>query len=132
MPSETYWYLAVLNGVLSIVSMVALIILVASKDDRKIVSWATVAYLLSAALFLVATFRSARLAIALTEKVVEYLSLNPFARQPPTSRWLLGMMQAGWVALLAGIGLSGWIRSRLVGIASTVFAIVALVLALLV
>ena len=127
MDQDTYWILTLVNVILTTASVAALIYLVASKDERGIVSWTAAVFSLAAACFLAGTFMGTMLAVWSTGQ--PYWLIRYFVPQPLVGEeWLLNVMVPGWIALLAGVGLSGWIRSMAVGIVSMIPALGVLVL----
>ena len=127
MDQDTYWILTLVNVILTTASVAALIYLVASKDERRIVSGTAAVFSLAAAFFLAGTFMGTMLAVWSTGQ--PYWLVRYFVPQPMVGEeWLLNVMVPGWLALLTGVALSGWIRSMAVGIVSTLPAIAVLVL----
>lgn len=94
--------------------------LLSSNSPRRVVSWAIIASASSACLFIVSVLALTMLAVA----------LNPDA--PPSIVGSSGVLKAraiglatfllGMYALLAAIAVSGWMRSRRVGWASSLLA----------
>jgi hypothetical protein len=105
--------------------------LLALKDTRKITSWIIGCLTVSASIMLIATF----IGSILLYKVESY----PTAEQiPPRLLAFFGrvgllelcLLLLGLAVFLAGVGLTGWIRSKFVGFVSSVAAVLALIVML--
>lgn len=105
--------------------------LLALKDARKITSWVIGCLTVSASIMLIATF----IGSILLYKVESY----PTAGQVPQRLLVffgrvglleLCLLLLGLAVFLAGVGLTGWIRSKFVGIVSSVAAVLALIVML--
>ena len=105
--------------------------LLALKDTRKITSWVIGCLTVSACIMLIATF----IGSILLYKVESY----PTAEQIPQRLLVffgrvglleLCLLLLGLAVFLAGVGLTGWIRSKFVGVVSSVAAVLALIVML--
>ena len=109
---------AVLGGF----SIAFLVIMVTVAPDRKVASWATASSIVAVACFLPAalnTFLASILAVAVTDAQSLGTEVNNVTGQSSI------LLIVGVLALLVCLGLTGWIRSRHVGIFSTVAAVIA-------
>jgi hypothetical protein len=101
------------------------------KDTRKITSWIIGCLTVSTCIMLIATF----IGSILLYKVESY----PTAEQIPQRLLVffgrvglleLCLLLLGLAVFLAGVGLTGWIRSKFVGVVSSVAAVFALIVML--
>ena len=120
--AEVYRAFSSICAVLGGFSIAFLVIMVTVAPDRKVASWATGFSIVAVACFLPATLNT-------------FLASIPAATAPSAQdlgadvNGVTGMsallLVIGVFALLASLGLTGWIRSKRVGILSTVAAILA-------
>lgn len=120
--AEIYRAFSSLCAVLGGFSIAFLVIMVTVAPDRKVASWATASSIVAVACFLPASLNTF-LASLLAEAATDAASLGAGVNSSTGMASLL--LVVGVLALLVSLGLTGWIRSRRVGIFSTVAAVLA-------
>lgn len=104
--------------------------LLPAAPDRKVAAWAAGAALLAAALLIVCT-TAAVTAVIFT---VDRPALGSAGAVPKpllvAFRWCGVSFTVGLLAFLAALGLTGWVRSRAMGIASSVVSALTILLVL--
>ena len=110
---------AVLGGF----SVATLTLLLDAASNRRIASWAIATSGIAAALLIGVTFLASILAAdAMKMDATTFAELTP-SIQPPVGVVSFALL-IGFYALLANLGMSGWIRSKRTGIATSVAAAV--------
>lgn len=114
--------LAGLAGVLAGFSLAAVVQFLASHDNNKLVTAEIVIFAAASVMFLYSL-------------LVSVLAFSAAAELNRVPNELSGMNLGGFVILygaiyvfLAGVGLSGWIRSRAAGILTAIFALISMCL----
>ena len=103
--------------------------LIALRDKRRIVTGTVALFMLSAFLLFIDTFTSMRLLIEV-QRLGEPLPSEAMIRLARAASTVRDCDTLGMAALVCGIGLSGWVHSRLVGILTTLGALVTVALIL--
>jgi hypothetical protein len=114
--------LAGLTGILAGFAMSAVIQLLTANDGKKITTATIVVFAAAAVMFLFPLITS-----VLSFSAAAELNEIPAALDIPNQIGLLIMFGAIYV-FIAGIGLAGWIRSRIAGILTTIFGLVSMCL----
>ena len=104
------------------VSATILVTIVVFVDPKRSVSWMVAASSLAACSLLVAVVASWRLIILLNTTMASQVSMDMVAL---LYRSMLLGYGLGFLSLLTCIGLTGWIRSRKLGIITTTMAAIA-------
>ena len=115
-------YLAFVNAVLGGFAFAFLGALITIEKNSRILTSTFIVISLSVGCFLVATLGSALLASAM-EEMQTVTELPAYARSV-IRRFSLCFI-AGVFFFIAGIGMVGWIRSRFLGIATSIIAVFA-------
>lgn len=97
--------------------------LIAMRDKRRIVTVAIALFMIAAFLLFVDTFGSMRLLIEV-QRLPDPLPPDAQARLMRAAGSVRDCDTLGLMALVAGIGLSGWVHSRLVGAFTTLGALI--------
>lgn len=114
--------LAGLTGILAGFAMSAVIQLLTSNDGRKLTTATIVVFAAASVMFLFPLITSVLSFAAATE-----LNAIPADLNVPNQIAFLIMLAAIYV-FIAGVGLAGWVRSRVAGILTTIFALVSMCL----
>jgi len=115
--------IVLLSGLLVGFSFAGIVSLTAMREKTRVASATIVAFLTSAALLLYAAM-AGTLTLAYPLESLGAAQFDRIARVYPLLLW---PFRLGLLAFLTGIGLAGWIRSKRVGLVSTVLALVVLV-----
>lgn len=103
--------------------------LIALRDKRRIATGTIVIFMIAAFFLFIDTFSSMRLLIEV-QRLGEPLPPEAVARLARAASTVRDCDTLGMAALVLGIGLSGWVHSRLVGILTTLGALVTVALVL--
>jgi hypothetical protein len=114
--------LAGLTGILAGFAMSAVIQLLTSSDKNRLTTATIVVFSAAAVMFLFPLITS-----VLSFSAAAELNQIPAALDVPNQISLLIMFAAIYV-FIAGIGLAGWIRSRVAGVLTSLFAVVSMCL----
>jgi hypothetical protein len=114
--------LAGLTGILAGFAMSAVIQLLTSSDKNRLTTATIVVFSAAAVMFLFPLITS-----VLSFSAAAELNQIPAALDVPNQISLLIMFAAIYV-FIAGIGLAGWIRSRIAGLLTTIFALISICL----
>ena len=120
--AEAYRAFSSIRAVLGGFSIAFLVIMVTVAPDRKVASWATGSSIVAVACFLPAalnTFIASIPAAGVTTSQELGADINGMTGMSAM------LLIIGVFALLVSLGLTGWIRSRRIGILSTVMALLA-------
>jgi hypothetical protein len=98
-------------------------ILLQSSESRRHVTWAAAAAAVASAAFIVAVIAGTLLSLVLNPDAPQGFALPEFT--PWASRVLITTFAVGIYSNLFSLGLSGWIRSRTLGIVTSVAALIA-------
>ena len=120
--AEMYRAFSSICAVLGGFSIAFLVIMVTVAPDRKVASWATGSSVVAVACFLPAALNTFLASITATSATSAQGLEAAVNNATGTSAFLLVL---GVLALLVSLGLTGWIRSRRIGILSTVMAVLA-------
>ena len=120
--ADTYRAFSSICAVLGGFSIAFLVIMVTVAPDRKVASWATGSSIVAVACFLPAALNTFLASIP-AASVTSARDLGPEVNGITGTASMLLIL--GVFALLVSLGLTGWIRSRRVGILSTVMAVLA-------
>jgi hypothetical protein len=115
--------LVLVSGLLAGFSFAAILALMVMGTRPRVVTATIVAFLLSTALLLY-TAMAGTLTLAYPIETLADTQFARIARAYPLLQW---PFRLGLLAFLSGIGLAGWIRSKRVGLASTILAGIVLV-----
>ena len=122
-----YEQISSISAVLGGFSIATLTLLLDAAPKRRIASWAVATSGIAASLFIGVTFLASILASdALKTNAVTFEDLNP-SIQPLIGIVSLGFL-IGFFTLLGSLGMSGWIRSKRTGIATSVAAAIGMIL----
>lgn len=118
-----------LSSILTGFSITVVIELISISRKNRIVSLAIGAFILSAALLLVSTVAGTFMIVTASTWLSTGTSLTSPSWQSLISFGGLGgnILFLGLVAFLVGIGLTGWLQSKVIGIFSTVVTALSLV-----
>ena len=123
--AEFYQQFAFINAILGGFAFSFLGVLLTVDSKHRVVSWVTAITAGAAACFIIATlgatFSGVAAAAAAANEGVFELSASILALRRPMSLIFLG----GVLLLLVSLGMSGWLRSRILGIVTTIIAILA-------
>ena len=120
--AEVYRAFSSICAVLGGFSIAFLVIMVTAAPDRRVASWATGFSVVAVACFLPASLNTF-LASIVAGTATTAQDLGADVRGVTGTSALL--LIVGVFALLASLGLTGWVRSRQVGVLSTVAAVLA-------
>jgi hypothetical protein len=101
-------------------------ILLQSSDSRRLVGWAAGAAAVASASFILAVIAGTSLALVLHPGAPSGIAKSTFIPQVRTL--ILIAFTCGIYSILLSLGLSGWIRSRQLGIVTSVAAFVSAVI----
>jgi hypothetical protein len=122
-----YEQISSIAAVLGGFSVATLMLLLDAAPNRRIASWAASTSGLAAALLIGVTFLASILAAdAMKTSAVTFADLTP-SIQPLVGVVSLAFLM-GFYMLLASLGMSGWIRSKRTGIATSVAAAIGMIL----
>ncbi len=122
-----YEQISSIAAVLGGFSIATLTLLLDAAPKRRIASWAVATSGLAAALLIGVTFLASILASdALKTNAVRFADLTP-SIQPLVGVVSLAFL-LGFYALLASLGMSGWVRSTRTGIATSLAAALGMIL----
>jgi len=114
--------LAGLTGILAGFAMSAVIQLLTANDGKRITTATIVVFAAASVMFLFTLIVS-----VLSFSAAAELNTIPTDLDTPNQIGLLIMFAAIYV-FISGVGLAGWIRSRIAGILTTIFALVSMCL----
>lgn len=114
--------LAGLTGILAGFAMSAVIQLLTANDGKKITTATIVVFAAASVMFLFPLIVS-----VLSFSAAAELNAIPADLDTPNQIAILTMFAAIYV-FIAGVGLAGWIRSRVAGILTTTFALISMCL----
>ena len=122
-----YEQISSISAVLGGFSVATLTLLLDAAPKRRIASWAVATSGIAASLFIGVTFLASILASdALKTSAVSFEDLHP-SIQP-----LIGIVSFGFLigffTLFGSLGMSGWIRSKRTGIATSIAAAIGMIL----
>ena len=115
--------MVLLSGLLVGFSLTVVINLLPLRERSRLVSAVIATFLLSGALLLYA----AMVGTLTMAYPLESLGANQFARLARFYPFMQWPFRLGLLAFLSGLGLSGWVRSRRMGLASSAVALVVFV-----
>ena len=122
-----YEQISSIAAVLGGFSVATLMLLLGAAPNRRIASWAAATSGLAAALLIGVAFLASILAAdAMKTSAVTFADLTP-SIQPLVGVVSLAFLM-GFYMLLASLGMSGWIRSKRTGIATSVAAAIGMIL----
>jgi len=119
--AEFYQQFAFINAILGGFAFSFLGVLLTVDSKHRVVSWVTAITAGAAACFIIATLGATFSAAAAANTGASELPASILALQKPMSLIFLG----GVLLLLVSLGMSGWLRSRSLGIVTTIIAILA-------
>ena len=121
--AEFYQQFAFINAILGGFAFSFLGVLLTVDSKHRVVSWITAITAGAAACFIIATLGATFSGIAVIAAAAKEvpLSASLLALRKPMSLIFLG----GVLLLLVSLGMSGWLRSRILGIVTTIIAILA-------
>jgi len=118
-----------LSSVLAGFSVMVTVSLLSLKDERKIVSWVIAVMILASVLFLTSTSTAAMYFIMPSDWLGHLPSEVPSPEElgfdflDAVAVTLAAFTYVGTLAFSLGVALLGWVRSRLVGLISTISAL---------
>ncbi|NCP86727.1 MAG: hypothetical protein CO094_13015 [Anaerolineae bacterium CG_4_9_14_3_um_filter_57_17] len=116
--------IATLAGILAGFAFSAVVQLLAGERKGRLTSAVIIIFTLATLMFLFTIFAFVLIGAATAELNQQIASLDGLGT------WAFLVAVIGFVFFLAGVGLSGWIRSTVTGIATSVFALITFCLAL--
>jgi len=119
--AEFFRQFAFINAILGGFAFSFLGVLLTVDSKHRVVSWVTAITAGAAACFIIATLGATFSAAAAANTGASELPASILALQKPMSLIFLG----GVLLLLVSLGMSGWLRSRSLGIVTTIIAILA-------
>ena len=124
--SEIVKQIASMSAILGGFAATFLGVLLQSSDSRRHVGWAAGSAAIAAASFIIAVIAGTLLGLVLNPEAPQGFATPSF--NPWATRVLFVSFAIGIYANLLSLGLSGWIRSRTLGIVTSVAAIIAAVI----
>lgn len=121
--SESFKQIASMSAILGGFAASFLGILLQSSETRRHVAWAAGAAAVASASFIVAVIAGTLLGLVLNPEAPQGFATPDFA--PWAMRVAIVTFAIGIYANLLSLGLSGWIRSRILGIVTSVAALLA-------
>jgi len=122
--SQTVFLTSILTGF----SLTIALQLIAMGDRRRVTGLALTAFLLATALLLTATAMGSAILMRYESWQSMTLAQSALARLSQLHSLIKALLLLGLLLFLAGLGVAGWMRSKLMGLISALAAILAALL----